>query len=136
MHLAGLREAMDSQAAHGSDTAQEGSAEEGGTAPASGHSGEAAGGAVAGVPTAAEAVHPWVASLESWPGLDMAGAASMSRVLARRGAAYAHMKCFVESAADYGSAACLAGLAGDGPRQQQLEADAERLRGLAPAEGL
>ena len=65
----------------------------------------------------------------SWP-YGLAKAQQLSRVVARRGAASAHLKRFEQSVLDYESAKMLAKIGGDEPRAEQLEIDVVRLKGL------
>ncbi len=68
----------------------------------------------------------------SWP-FGQARALQLSRLLARRGAAHAHLKRFEESVLDYESAAAFAGFGGESARQQELKADADKLSALLDA---
>lgn len=84
--------------------------------------------------SAAGPLHQWLQGLQgAWP-FEAAQAAGACKLLARRGAALAHLRRYGGSALDYGSAAMLAGLAGDGARQGMLELDAARVKALL-AEG-
>jgi hypothetical protein len=65
-----------------------------------------------------------------WP-FGVVKAQQLCRVLARRGAAHAHMKRFGQSMLDYESAAILAKIGGDMARALQLESDVLRLQGMA-----
>ena len=82
-----------------------------------------------GVSTEEGPLHDWLAGhgAGAWP-YGAAKAQQLSRVLARRGAASAHLKGYDLALLDYGSARMLAGYGGDVAREEQLEADVARLK--------
>lgn len=88
-------------------------------------------------------LHAWVADrllqqqgeAEQLPpgwGAGEAKRSSLQRLLARRGAAYGHLRLYKESADDLSSAAAVCRSSGDDGPAVALEADAERVRGLIP----
>lgn len=82
------------------------------------------------VSTEEEPLHSWLLAAHgagAWP-YGVAKAQQLSRVLARRGAASAHLKGYDLALLDYGSARLLAGYGGDSVRVEQLEADMVRLK--------
>ena len=86
--------------------------------------------AVGNVPTTDFDSLPSPASSSSpfrWP-YDAGKAGQLSRLLARRGAACAHLKRYEQSVWDYEGARALAALAGDVEREAQLEADVQKLK--------
>lgn len=131
MHLVALR-----TSAQGAQQEQAGSAappasfgEGGGATPQGANAGV---GDVRDVPesSAAGPLHQWLQGLQGRWLFEPAQAAGLCKQLARRGAALAHLRRYGGSALDYGSAAVLAGMAGDAARQGTLEADAARVRAL------
>ena len=81
------------------------------------------------IPAASDALPSPTLSHSSsrWP-YDARKAGQLSRLLARRGAACAHLKWYEESVWDYEGARALAALAGDVEREAQLEADVQKLK--------